>query len=275
MMRKIQQLSEFNLRVSYREAGQGMPLVLVHGVGMNADAWQPQIEVLSRNFRVIAVDMPGHGESEGFTHSATLSDYVHWLAAFLRTQPERQFAVAGHSMGALITAGIAIEHPDLIAQAIVMSGVFKRNDAARTAVLQRAQALASGEAQLDSPLGRWFDDVPEQQQLRQQVGEWLTQVNTQGYARAYQAFAEGDRCYADRWGEIRCPVLVMTGELDANSSPQMASQMAQAAPQGQLVVIGNAKHMLNLTDAERVNEEFLLFLKPVYAAVSDQQPVEE
>lgn len=67
MMRKIQQLSDRQMRVSYPEVGEGTPLVLIHGVGMNAASWYPQIETLRRDFRVIAVDMPGHGESDAFS----------------------------------------------------------------------------------------------------------------------------------------------------------------------------------------------------------------
>lgn len=275
MTRKTQQLSESDLQVSYLEKGKGAPLVLIHGVGMNADAWFPQMDVLSRYFRVIAVDMPGHGESSGFRHAATLKDYVQWLAAFLQTQPERRFAVAGHSMGALITAGIAIDYPSRVNHAIVMSGVFKRSDAARNAVLKRARELVSGDVRLDAPLDRWFSDDQHEQPLRQKVGEWLQTVNLDGYARAYQAFAAGDRFYSDRWNEMHCPVLVMTGELDANSNPEMTRQMAQAAPQGQAVIVANARHMLNLTDADRVNQEIIQFLHPVAAAVTQKEPVKE
>lgn len=275
MIRKIQQLSESSRQVSYLEAGEGAPLVLIHGVGMNADAWLPQIAALSRNFRVIAVDMPGHGESSGFCHGADLRDYVQWLARFLETQPEQRFAVAGHSMGALITAGLAIDYPQYVSQAIVMSGVFRRSETARDAVLQRARELASGTVRLDAPLDRWFSEAPEEQPLRQQVGRWLQQVSLDGYARAYQAFATGDRLYSTRWHEMQCPVLVMTGELDANSSPEMTRQMAQAAPLGQAVVVAGARHMLNLTDAGRVNEEILSFLNPVAAAVAHPESIKE
>jgi len=267
MTRKIQQLSELDLRVSYLEAGQGEPLVLIHGVGMNADAWFPQMEALSRYFRVIAVDMPGHGESSCLPHPATLEDYVQWLALFLKTQPENNFSVAGHSMGALITAGLAIDYPQLVHHAIVISGVFRRNELSRNAVLKRAQELASGHVRLDAPLDRWFSNERNEQPLRQKVGKWLREVNLEGYARAYQAFAEGDRFYSERWNEMQCPVLVMTGELDTNSNPEMTRQMAQAASQGQSVVVANAKHMLNLTDADRVNQEILSYLKPDIAAV--------
>ncbi|CAI0721489.1 alpha/beta hydrolase [Serratia ficaria] len=261
MMRKTQLLSDSQMRVSYLEAGEGAPLVLLHGVGMNAASWYPQIEALSRDFRVIAVDMPGHGESEAFTRPVTLTDYVAWLSDFLRTRPEARFAVAGHSMGALITAGLAIDHSEQVSHAIVMSGVYRRSETARRAVLQRARELAAGEALLDSPLARWFSDDAHEAALREQVGGWLSQVNLQGYAAAYQAFADGDRVYADRWQEMRCPVLVLTGELDANSNPQMAREMAAAAPQGRAVIILGARHMVSLTDAPRVNHEMLSFLR--------------
>ena len=261
MMRKIRQLSDRDMRVSYLQAGEGEPLILVHGVGMNAGSWYPQIEVLSQHFQVIAVDMPGHGESDAFRHPVMLRDYVDWLAAFLQTLPQQKFAVAGHSMGALITAGMAIDYPQLINRAIVMSGVYRRSAAAQQAVLLRAQELAAGDARLDSPLARWFGDSDREAALREQVGGWLQEVNVQGYAAAYQAFASGDGVYADRWHDIRCPVLVLTGELDANSSPQMAQQMADAAPHGKAVIIANARHMVSLTDARRVNNEMLSFLQ--------------
>lgn len=258
------------MRVGYVDAGQGEPLVLIHGVGMNAASWYPQMAFLSRYFRVIAIDMPGHGESDAFNHPVTLRDYVDWLAAFLRTQPERHFAVAGHSMGALITAGLAIDYPELTERAVVMSGVYRRSEAARQAVMQRASELAAGDAQLDSPLTRWFSDEAHEAVIREQVGDWLQQVDLQGYAAAYQAFAGGDEIYADRWHEMTCPVMVLTGELDANSSPQMAHQMASAAPLGRAVIIDNARHMVSLTDAERVNNEMLSFLRDSPANISNR-----
>ncbi|ENY5058605.1 alpha/beta hydrolase [Salmonella enterica] len=261
MMRKTRQLSDRQMRVSYLEAGEGETLVLIHGVGMNAAFWYPQIEALSRYFRVIAVDMPGHGNSDAFRHPVTLTDYVVWMNDFLCTLPERRFAVAGHSMGALITSGLAIDYPQRVSHAVVISGVFRRNEQARRAVLQRARELAAGEARLDSPLARWFGNDTGEAILRKQVGGWLAEVNLQGYAAAYQAFASGDRVYADRWQEIRCPVLILTGEMDTNSSPLMAREMAATAPFGQAVIIDGARHMVSLTDALRVNHEMLSFLR--------------
>ncbi|MGF6478327.1 alpha/beta fold hydrolase [Paraburkholderia sp. JPY419] len=62
-----------NKRVAhYLEQGSGEPLVLIHGVGMQALAWYPQIEGLSSGLRVISVDMPGHGRSDPLEPGAGL-----------------------------------------------------------------------------------------------------------------------------------------------------------------------------------------------------------
>ena len=61
------------------DRGAGEPLLLVHGVGLRAEAWQPQIDRFADRFRVIAVDLPGHGESTGLTGDPLLPAYVDWL----------------------------------------------------------------------------------------------------------------------------------------------------------------------------------------------------
>ncbi len=90
------------------------------------------------------------------------------------------------------------------------------------------------------------------EQLRAQVAGWLRTVNPVGYAAAYRAFAGGDATYADAWPQISCPMLALTGALDANSSPAMARAMAAAAPRGRAVVIEGHRHMVNLTAPEAV-----------------------
>ena len=73
-------LSERYGTLSYRKAGQGAPVVLIHGVGMQSIAWHPQIAALSRTHRVFALDMPGHGgrprsaSGHNFRHSSNGSD---------------------------------------------------------------------------------------------------------------------------------------------------------------------------------------------------------
>jgi pimeloyl-ACP methyl ester carboxylesterase len=237
----------------YLEQGAGEPLVLIHGVGMQAHAWYPQIDALSPEFHVIAVDMPGHGRSDPLEVGAGLQQFVAWAIEFIEALALGPVNLAGHSMGSLIAAGVAATRPDLVRRVAVLNGVYRRTEAAREAVLQRAAELRSGMIDVETPLRRWFNSEEAQQVAAGKVASWLKSVSLPGYATAYTAFARGDEVYADRWPAIACPALVLTGSDDPNSTATMAEQMAQAAQNGRAVVIENERHMVNLTAPDLVN----------------------
>lgn len=243
-----------NKRVAhYLEQGAGEPLVLIHGVGMQATAWHPQIEDLSSEFRVISVEMPGHGQSDGLEAGAGLPQFVELATDFIEALNAGPVILAGHSMGSLIAAGVAVTRPDLVKRVAVLNGVYRRTEQAREAVLRRAAESRSGTIDVETPLRRWFNADEAQQVAAQKVESWLKTVNLAGYATAYAAFASGDEVYADGWNTIACPALVLTGAGDPNSTPEMARQMAQAARNGRAVVIENERHMVNLTAPNEVN----------------------
>lgn len=252
MMSRTLRLSD-GLAVRTVEAGAGEPLLLIHGVGMRAEAWGPQIDALSADHRVIAVDMPGHGDSDPLPGTPRLPDYVGWAARVIAALGLGPVAVAGHSMGALIAGGLAVDHPGLVRRVALLNGVHRRSAEARVAVLARAAEIAAGAGGIEAPLARWF--TADEAALRDQVAEWLRTVRPAGYAAAYRAFAEGDAVYADRLAQIACPLLVLTGDGDANSTPAMTEAMATMARHGRAVVIPGHRHMVNLTAPAVVSAE--------------------
>lgn len=252
-------LSEVNQQVTYRAKGAGEVVVLIHGVGMQSAAWGPQIERLSREYHVIALDMPGHGESDLLPQGGDLSDYVDWCRAVIDALGLGPVNIAGHSMGALIAGGVATAYPSLVKRVALLNGVFRRDQVAKTAVQARAAEIRDGKIDIETPLARWFDE--HQQEERAQVAAWLSEVDPDGYATAYSAFADGDGVYADRYSDITCPFLAMTGDGDPNSTPAMTHLMADAARNGCGIIIENHRHMINLTAAEEVNTHLCAWLK--------------
>jgi (E)-2-((N-methylformamido)methylene)succinate hydrolase len=151
-----------------------------------------------------------------------------------------------------------------VTRAAILNGVHRRTPAARAAVLARATAIASGQAGIEAPLARWFG--PDEGSLRDRVAGWLSSVPQSGYAAAYRAFATGDTVYADRLAEIGCPLLVLTGDGDANSTPQMTRTMAAMAPYGRAVIVPGHRHMANLTAPEAVTAALQAWLTAEKAA---------
>ncbi|MFX0545019.1 alpha/beta fold hydrolase [Roseovarius sp. S1116L3] len=253
-------LSETGLTVSYRDSGTGEPLVLLHGVGMQSAAWGPQIAELSDDYRVIALDLPGHGGSDPLPEGSELPDFVAWCHAAVQALGLGPVNIAGHSMGALIAAGFAASYPQLTRRVALLNGVYRRDAAARRAVEARADQIRSGEIDVETPLARWFGDTPPEHAAKAQVAGWLGAVDAAGYAAAYTAFATGDAVYADRLAQITCPLLAMTGDGDPNSTPEMSAAMARVAPQGRAVTIAGHRHMINLTAPAEVGAHLRTWL---------------
>jgi pimeloyl-ACP methyl ester carboxylesterase len=162
--------------------------------------------------------------------------------------------VAGHSMGALVAGGAAATFGERIRRVAYLNGVYRRDSEAKAAVLARAAAIPVTGVDKEGPLLRWFGDDAQSATARELTRNWLGLVDPQGYATAYAAFAGGDETYADRWPQVLVPALFLTGSDDPNSTPQMAEQMAAAAPRGWVRIVEGHRHMVNLTAPEIVNE---------------------
>ncbi len=266
MTSTILQLSKPFGTVAFREAGLSHagntpPVVLIHGVGMQSAAWGPQIGFLAQTHHVIALDMPGHGGSDQIPAGSELPVFLDWLLAVLDALKLQRVNLAGHSMGALIAGGFSVRHPDRVERVALLNGVFCRDEASSKSVIERAKLIGTGSFDVETPLRRWFGDTPVEQAARGDVAAWLSAVNIEGYATAYNAFARGDALYAKGFGTIACPLLALTGDGDPNSTPAMSHAMAETAPNGTAIVIENHRHMVNLTAPETVNAALQAWLQ--------------
>jgi len=254
-------LSKSDQTVALRDQGVGAPLLLIHGVGMQSAAWWPQIDAFSKTHRVIAVDMAGHGGSSPLAVGCDLRDFVAWCHDVVQTLDVGPVSIAGHSMGALIAGGFAVEHPELTTRVCLINGVYLRDAAARAAVVDRADRIKAGEIDLETPLSRWFGDSATDVAARAQVAGWLSAMDQEGYSTAYNAFARGDATYATQYAQITCPFVALTGGDDPNSTPTMSQAMVAHAPDGHAIVIEGHRHMVTLTATEMANAHLLAWLK--------------
>jgi (E)-2-((N-methylformamido)methylene)succinate hydrolase len=240
---------------AYLDVGIGEAMVFIHGVGLNADAWQPQINEFSGTHRVIAIDMPGHGESRLSNTAATLDDHVQHVTDLLNALEIPAAYVIGHSMGGLVAIGFALKHPGKVLRLAVLNSVYKRSAEKRAAVQARALEISvSGTSgDIEVPLERWFGPRSQQLPVAHDVRNWLMSVSSKGYAAAYSLFASSDEAFAGKLGGLDMPALFATGSNDGNSTPDMAKTMASETPRGKVLVLEGARHMMNLENPAAVN----------------------
>jgi pimeloyl-ACP methyl ester carboxylesterase len=250
---------------AYSVAGQGTPVVFIHGVGMRQQVWAPQAQALAREFQVITYDMLGHGQSQVPPEGVQLVDYAQQLRDLLDHLGLTRVHVVGHSMGALVALEFGLTHPERCLRLAALNAVFCRTPEQSAAVRQRAQDLGMTglQATLDATLARWFDpDTADEtlQQMSAQIRSFLSEVHLEGYQRTYALFARSDRAHETRLKDLPMPALFMTGQYDANSQPAMSEAMAARAPHARADILSGARHMMTLTHADDVNRRLHAFL---------------
>jgi pimeloyl-ACP methyl ester carboxylesterase len=240
------------------QKGAGDAVLLLHGVGLRAEAWSAQIDVLSREFSVTAPDLPGHGGSKPLENYPHLADFTDRVAEAIS---EPTF-VAGHSMGAMIAMDLAIRYPAKVRGLAALNAIFQRDAEANSAVQARTAALESSQKlNPESTLQRWFGDSNSAEM--QACRSWLTSVKLGGYRTAYSVFAHEDGPSEPDLAKLSCPALFMTGASEPNSTPEMSKKMANLTPNGRAIIIKAAAHMLPMTHRDQVNTALLSFFRDV------------
>lgn len=245
--------------IAWREVGQGPPVLLIHSVGLNADAWEPVMVGLADRRRVIAPDLPGHGQSELLSEDAGLADFVAATARLIDALGLSPVPVVGHSFGAMIALGLVLEFPKKVASLVALNPIHCRDPLARATVEGRARRLTGTTIDVIETIARWFPDDPNGM-LARRVANWLRACNPKGYATAYRVFASADRAYEGRLGGLACRALFMTGVADPHATPAMSEHMAHEAPHAHSVALPRARHMMPMTHPAETTGAIMAFL---------------
>lgn len=247
--------------------GDRPPVVLIHGVGLSQAMWEAQKTALSARYRVITLDMLGHGGSPAPAADAGLHDYADQVLGLLDHLGIGKAILIGFSMGALVARAFALRCPDRLCGLILLNGVFDRSDAVRATILGRVDEVrvAGPAANSDAAIERWF--TPEFRAARPDyiadLRAHMAGNDHHGYLTSYGLFASQDNFGAARLGEIAVPTLVATGEFDVGSTPAMTLALAARIPGATAVVIPDARHMMPVEMPEKTNALLLGYLDTI------------
>ena len=232
-----------------------IPVVMIHGVGLDHTMWLPVMAALSQR-RTIAYDMIGHGAARKPAGPYTLGTFVDQLGAIVEAV-DCEIDLVGFSMGALVAQGLALSPiAGRIRTMVLLNAVHDRSDADRQAIIARVAEVRAGQfaATVEPALQRWFTPAfaathPESVAA---VGQRLLANDERSYADAYEVFATADAGLASRVPEITVPTLVATGSDDQRSTPAMAAALAAALPRGRATVLPGLRHLTPLEAPELV-----------------------
>jgi 2-hydroxy-6-oxonona-2,4-dienedioate hydrolase len=269
------------VRTRVLEAGSGHPLIMLHGTGGHAETYVRNIGPLSQHFRVMAVDMIGHGYTgrcEGDYTMDTFADHVHGLIDVIGAD---QVFLSGESLGGGVACWTALKYPRQVAALSLTTGILARPDAkgmkdlddvqARTARLGENLNQETIRKRLEwlvhDPASMTEEMVQARLKVYSQPGMVDEMIKVMGTVFQMNRAAFGDVDYYDHTlAKLHCPVLVVWTDHNPGKSYAAVKPAIDAIPDKEFHMLEGAAHWPQWEKAAEVNELLISFLARVQGA---------
>ncbi len=234
-------------------------VLLIHGAGMDSTVWQLQTRYLAyRGFRAVAVDLPGHGRSEGeaLVSVQTMAD---WVARFVAAAGFDSVHVIGHSMGTFIALELASRYAPMV-QSLTLCGTATAMPVHPDLLAAAANDLPAAAALMAS----WGHDKPAHVGTNPTPGLWmlggsraLVENSTPGVLATDFAACVGYQNALSAAAAVTCPSTVVIGQGDKMTPPKGGRALAAALPSARIVELAGTGHSM-MTENPRAIKQAIL-----------------
>jgi len=229
------------------------PVIFIHGAGGTHLNWPPQIRRLAGQ-RIYAVDLPGHGKSEGLGRQ-TIHEYAGDILEFMKEVKLRAAIIVGHSMGGAIALSLALDHPgQVLGLGLIGSGAkLSVSPAILNALSSEATFRSAVHLITENSYGHGTDPR-------------LKELGEQRMAETRSTVLNGDFLASDSFDvlaelhRIQAPTLILCGAEDRMTPLDRSRALQAGIPVSGLRILSNAGHMLMLERADAVENELMKFL---------------
>ena len=241
-------------------SGNGPPMILLHGVLFNRRMWSEQIADFSERYRVLCFDMLGHGEAPDPPGKRTLADFVSQVRSVVEfVAPEEPPVLVGFSMGGMVAQAYAIRYPRSLQALVIINAVYDRShkESEQVDLRYRDNCAYGVEYAVESGKNRWLGGQVSEIQGGKlaKVFDMMRSGDFRAKLKAHEVFVNGDKSIAGKLHSVACPTLIMTGQLDTGSTPEMARRMAAEIPCSELQITTGQHHLLPILDSIRANQD--------------------
>lgn len=248
--------------VAYRHAGEGPPLVLLHGFLCDSRCWRTQLASLSDRFRVVAWDAPGAGASSDPPDSFTITDWAQCLAGFLDVVGIERTQVLGLSWGGILAQEFYRLYPDRVL-ALVLCDTYagwKGSLPAPACKVRLERCFRESSLHPGDFVARWVPEFFTQgasHDLKEEMSAVVSGFHPLGFRLMAKSSADADT--TDLLPKIEVPTLILWGDDDRRSPVNIAEQLRDAIPEAELAIIANAGHVSNMEQPEEFNAQVRRF----------------
>lgn len=252
-----------NAEIAYDDIGTGLPVVFLHAFPLNRTMWAPQVSALAADYRCIAVDVRGLGESSA-SPPYSVDRYADDVIAVLDALQIQRAVFVGLSMGGYVAFSLWRRYASRV-RALVLANTRAAGDTPEAAerrheLIELARGAGStgvANVQIASLVGKTTRD--KRPDIYDAVHRMMAQAPVAGVIGAIEALI-GRADATDLLGTISVPTLVIGGDEDAITQPKEARDMGGAIPGARVEVIPEVGHLSNMERAGAFNIVLTEFL---------------
>ena len=238
-----------------------VPNIFIHGVGLNNTMWKPQKKYF-KNESTIYYDLLNHGKSKKGFKEIKFENFNNQLIQLIDYLNIKKFNLIGFSLGSLIAQHFSSKHYSKINKLIIIASVYDRSKEQQLKVKNRYNSSISGKSISDDSIKRWFnpDYLRSYKSTYKFFYNILENNELKNFLPAYKLFVESEK-YKINFSKFNRPTLIITGEDDIGSTPEMASKLSKKIYRSKISIIKKARHMVTYEKDNLVNKQIKNFIK--------------
>ena len=228
-----------------------VPIVFIHGVGLNHKIWEPQINVFENTF--LAYDILGHGKTPLDKENLSFDDFSNQLINLIDELNIRRIHLVGFSIGSLIARNFASKYSDRLESLILLCSIFRRTEKQQQIVKDRFELAKKSKSLSKQALKRWFTDeyLEKNPNTYNKISSILEQNSMENFLKIYELFVNHKD--DEQFEKIKTKTLIMTGEGDIGSTPEMSINLSKVINNSNVKIISKGKHLCSIECADDVN----------------------
>ncbi|NNE37543.1 MAG: alpha/beta hydrolase [Gammaproteobacteria bacterium] len=251
-------------RIYYEIAGQGQPLLLIHGGAVDNRAFDEQFYVFAEHYQTIRFDLRGAGRSGDRDSPFNNAEDVYQLLKFLNIE---NAYLLGISRGGGFAFDVTLEHPEMVDALILVSANMGVNVPAYHEMFDRATEAGKDKGARAAAEVWGYD--PYQGPRRESAREKVLGIIEENMPRfryfdghePVEQFRYSDQPRWERLHEIQVPSLVLSGAYDNEVARRNSRNWAEGIPNARLVLFEESGHLVNIDEVDKFNQTVLDFLE--------------